>query len=443
MSNVSNLFDKNKTKYIENNRFNNIKIKTNKFINVNTNTLQQDNTNRLLFNKYYKTKLNFYNFNNFKTSNIINLDTTRENEENKINKITMKNILIPSYSNNEIFDLKNIYQNTSKIINEQNVNNSNNMNDLENIALLKRKKINKIYHIYQEKYISDEINTGFGDFIRSCFFITQFCKMYDFNCQIIINHPIAYFLKNHTYFDENNYESKILFKTVSKFSENNWNHCLYDEENYIKDFSISNSQLSNFIKYLGSLNIVNNSILTYNIFFPYNNISNEECLNVSSILEPNNELQIYIDNTIQNLGFTKKNYIVIHIRSGDNYLIHNKNTFNNAYINTLKYEIYKIVYKNTNMKFLIISDNNDIKHILKDIFFNYNFSFLFNEITHIGEKVILKKDKIKNTLLDFYLMSSSSYIYSITSYQHGSGFSYWCSKVYNIPYKCKYIPNVK
>lgn len=41
-------------------------------------------------------------------------------------------------------------------------------------------------------------------------------------------------------------------------------------------------------------------------------------------------------------------------------------------------------------------------------------------------------------------MSNSCAIYSLTTYTHGSGFSYWCSKMYGIPYKCKYIPqNIK
>jgi hypothetical protein len=85
----------------------------------------------------------------------------------------------------------------------------------------------------------------------------------------------------------------------------------------------------------------------------------------------------------------------------------------------------------------VISDNNEIKLLLNDEF--PNIKFLVYNITHLGEGVRLENEKVKNTMIDFYLMSKSSAIYSLTSYPHGSGFSYWCAKIYGIPYKCKYI----
>ena len=60
-------------------------------------------------------------------------------------------------------------------------------------------------------------------------------------------------------------------------------------------------------------------------------------------------------------------------------------------------------------------------------------------ITHFGEGVILEEEKVKNTLIDFYLLSQSKSIFSYSAYQHGSGFSYWCAKTFNIPYVCKYV----
>jgi hypothetical protein len=93
--------------------------------------------------------------------------------------------------------------------------------------------------------------------------------------------------------------------------------------------------------------------------------------------------------------------------------------------------------KDGDSKFLLIADNNEIKYLLRDEF--PDFKLYFKDITHLGEGVELEREKVKNTLLDFYLMSYATNIYSFTSYPHGSGFSYWCSKLYNIPYNCKYI----
>jgi hypothetical protein len=62
-----------------------------------------------------------------------------------------------------------------------------------------------------------------------------------------------------------------------------------------------------------------------------------------------------------------------------------------------------------------------------------------NEITHLGEGVELDNEKVKNTLLDLYLISNANQILSYSVYEHGTGFSKWLAETYNIPYTCKYI----
>ena len=61
---------------------------------------------------------------------------------------------------------------------------------------------------------------------------------------------------------------------------------------------------------------------------------------------------------------------------------------------------------------------------------------IVNEITHFGEGVELQENSVKNTLIDFYLMSFSKKFISFSTYPHGSGFSKWCSITYEIPYIC-------
>jgi hypothetical protein len=93
--------------------------------------------------------------------------------------------------------------------------------------------------------------------------------------------------------------------------------------------------------------------------------------------------------------------------------------------------------ENDQLKCLIVSDNIDIKQLLID-----KFPFaktIFKEITHFGEGIVQEEEKVKNTLLDFYLLSHSTAIYSFSCYGHGSGFSQWCAETYDIPYSCKYV----
>ena len=99
--------------------------------------------------------------------------------------------------------------------------------------------------------------------------------------------------------------------------------------------------------------------------------------------------------------------------------------------------IRKDIQSNIDYNYLVIADNNFIKNILKNEF--PNFKILIKDITHFGEGVVLEEEKVKNTIIDFYLLSLSNSINSYSSYEHGSGFSYWCAKTYEIPYVCKYI----
>ena len=151
------------------------------------------------------------------------------------------------------------------------------------------------------------------------------------------------------------------------------------------------------------------------------------------------EMHEYIDESLLNLSLIKHNYSVIHIRYGDMFLINNKMQLEEKYINQLKKEISEIIDKNKfkNTKYLLISDNIVIKEIIVKLW--NNIFTLFTDISHLGEGVILETKKVKNTMLDFYLMSNANNIYAFSVYNHGSGFSQWCAETYDIPYICKIL----
>ena len=66
-----------------------------------------------------------------------------------------------------------------------------------------------------------------------------------------------------------------------------------------------------------------------------------------------------------------------------------------------------------------------------------NFYILIRDIEHLGGEHIrhTETNGIMNTLLDFYLMSYSNTIISLSVYDHVSGFSKYCSVIYGIPFK--------
>lgn len=392
-------------------------------------------------NIFNYNKPSIYNFHQSKTSAFIKFDTSRENENDKIPKIELKDVPIPQYSINDTFDLNKI-KNMSQHVNmdifaSDNINDDLDINTF--INSLRYKNIHKIYHVYQEKYPNNVFPTGLGDFIRSCFFIIQFCSNYNFQYRIIINHPIALFLNKFSLHYLSSNFNKISNK-VSMFTETNWSKSIFDKHNNIEQFLMSENKFVLFVKYLTTLPVTDNSVFSYNIFFPFNPLTFQQCNLLKSLFEPTKEMSSYLDITLTELNLTKNNFITIHIRSGDSYLKGESKIFNPLYFDIIKNEIIEVIFNNKEKDVLLIADNNEIKCFIKELF--PHCKVFYKNITHLGEGVKLDVEKVKNTLLDFYLMSLSYSIHSFTSYPHGSGFSYWCAKMYGIPYKCKYI-NIK
>jgi hypothetical protein len=129
--------------------------------------------------------------------------------------------------------------------------------------------------------------------------------------------------------------------------------------------------------------------------------------------------------------------VVLHVRSGDLHLVNGKTMFDMRYLFAIRREVSEVMFAHQDKAVLLIADNNKVKTFLQTTF--PRMKCLFNDITHLGEGVVLERDKVKNTLLDFYLMSAACSIHSFTTYPHGSGFSYWCAQMFGMPYRCKYL----
>jgi hypothetical protein len=131
---------------------------------------------------------------------------------------------------------------------------------------------------------------------------------------------------------------------------------------------------------------------------------------------------------LTNLNLEKRSFNVIHIRSGDKYLIENS-VVDPTFIKKLVSVLY---FLNNKESYILLTDSYKLKYVLMKLF--PRLKMFFNEITHFGEGVELDNNKVKNTLVDFYVMASSKKIFSFSVYDHGTGFSRWCAETYNIPY---------
>jgi hypothetical protein len=286
------------------------------------------------------------------------------------------------------------------------------------------KKLKKIVNVYQLHYKNNKSSPGFGDFLRGCFSFMQLAKLLkiDFDMDMS-NHPLSLYLENVNHNKHLNYNTIEFYEDMNKNKNGDVNY-----EN-IK-YNINYDFLNKTISLLNSQNC--NTYYFFSNAFPYFNYHNPEGINfVKNKLTPNKIMVDYIDESLINLNLKKKDYQVIHIRTGDNYLVENKKIMIDNLV-IVRESVIKYISSNHN--YLVISDNHIIKEYLTDI---PNVYFIRHRITHLGgEKKLSNKiylDEIKNTMLEFYLMSYSTKIISISVYGHISGFSKYCSVVYNIP----------
>jgi hypothetical protein len=430
---LANCFNNKKTKENDIARLNNIHKKVT--------PIQQFNLapEPLIEAPLFKPTENIYNFNDIKISTNVQLNFGNENEVSKIPKIHLKDIVIPFQNEHDKYDLNDINNNISTTI-HMNIFIGDEFNEGD-VNRLKNKKVTTINHIYQQKYAHDINVTGLGDFIRGCFYILQFCNKFNFKCNILIHHPIAFFLeKFYSSYSYNPLVDKLLSENNEMFTQSNLKDTIFNKiNNNIDGFILSSKTQTDFVEYLCNIKVKNNSVYSYNTLFPYDDIPFEDCNLMASLLEPTNEMKDYVDETMSCLGISKKKFNIIHIRSGDIYLKNETKIFDSLYFKTITNEIFRIINSNRgrNIDFLLIADNNEIKYLLCEVF--PQIKTLYKDITHLGEGIELEREKVKNTLLDFYLISNSASVFSFTVYAHGTGFSWWCAKIYGIPYTCKYV----
>lgn len=278
----------------------------------------------------------------------------------------------------------------------------------------------KIINIYQERYNNYKMNIGFGDFLRGCFFLIQYTKMKNYDYEIYINTPINIFLKN---FKKND-EIKKIENKINYFTEQNTN---FSDENLpnLNNFYEYNNFIKKFEMFCTNNIYSDNNIYLLTNAYPVHNISDYERNILKSIIEPSDEMKIYIESTIQQLNLKKYNFEVIHVRSGDSFLI------NKMDISSIKKNIENRINNIIDVakEYLLISDSNDLNIYITNTL--GNIKTIYNNKCHLGD---INNDlvNIKNTLLDFYMMSYSNKITSFSVYGHGTSFSKWCAEIYNI-----------
>lgn len=247
---------------------------------------------------------------------------------------------------------------------------------------------------YNCKRTSTDNYWGLGDLIRGTIKLFQLSKRMQFN--LIVNtilHPISIHLKT----PSSEYDELIM--------NNKHNIEFVFPGNVETHITTSQQDILYFLT---------------NDFCDEKNIT-EECKDfIKTILTPNNELLHLLDN-----HYTAP-YNILHMRFGDKFIV-DKDIIDDNFIESLKKQIIN------NIDCIFVCDSYIVKNRLKhDGFFQTNnISFIDVDGGHIGYEQ--NNEKIKNTLLEFFIVSKANTIKTYNVYPWISGFVFWTAKLYDIP----------
>lgn len=239
---------------------------------------------------------------------------------------------------------------------------------------------------------------GIGDTIRGTIHLFQLSKKHNFRLIVDIQlHPISKFLR--------------------------------PIEHEFKDFILTNQYDINFIfpKDVGTHVIDflngNNDIL----YFFGNGLYTEELTNeckvfIQNILTPNDDFKSYISDKMQEIPHS--NYRILHYRLGDDELVRGDSSDHLSN----KHMYLEHVNLNRGQREILMSDCASFKKHVKE---NSNMFMFDLDIAHIGYSQ--HEDRLKDTLVEFFIMSKAEKIKSFSIYNWQSGFAKSIHDIYDIP----------
>jgi rhodanese-related sulfurtransferase len=272
-----------------------------------------------------------------------------------------------------------------------------------------KNNLTQIYYTDENKITKHKAH-GFGDYLKGCCFLYDFCKENNRIFNINFSHhylsKLLYCKSYRTY--EETQETAYAFWNGG--GTNDYEDNLYKYKNIFTNMGHTTHGITDNMREF----IINNALL------------------------PRLEFQTKINALKAKLNINDNNYTIIHIRTGDHYLVKHKD--NNSNIENIAVFIIQTLHINnidiTNNNIIFISDNNK----LENIFANYSLKTPNLKKGHTGYNNNTLED-ITDTLLDFFLMTTAKEIIQFSPYGWGSGFSSIIHDLYKVPIRKVQFPD--
>ena len=285
--------------------------------------------------------------------------------------------------------------------------------------------LKKVVNVYQTQFV-DFKASGFGDYLRGSFMMLQLLRTLekytgvhvDFDMDLR-NHPMSKFLITDSTLETPTDYSKLgNFHIDSLLVNQDENDIAYQHivREVIRYFN--KTQQQTFFAYCCK-DLV------------YSEMLDSEKALIRSRIQPTSEMETYITNSLSRLGVTGP-YTTLHVRLNDTVCFphavgSSQSTLNTTLMDDLVASVRSKVQEGKT--YVLVSSSTAVKDALT----GGNILSLPTAICHIGQNQEPTDEELKDTLLDFFLMSRSQEILAFSTYER-TGFSLECSNIYGIPY---------
>jgi len=289
---------------------------------------------------------------------------------------------------------------------------------LTNLAL------KKIVNVYQLQFLGFK-PPGFGDFLRGCFSMVQFINVinehYGTNIEFdidICNHPMSKYMVTPKVKPVVPYEVLTEFVILPRK--------VSDKES--ADYMLKEiTERFNALQ-LNSEGVYHGFCCKYEVYDEFKESDKEF---IRSKLSPSPSMVCYIESVLNDLDLKAKEYSVLHVRCSDEDSFPPK-PLTESYFARLDQLVSESV--EPGKKYLVLSNHNEVKEHYKNRYYTRE-----SNICHLGLAESPSDDAVRDTMLDYYLVSMANDVIGITPYGI-CGFSQECAKLYNIPHKYVKFP---
>ena len=265
-----------------------------------------------------------------------------------------------------------------------------------------------IYLVWRNKIKDSGTTHGFGDKLRGALFLYQYCNEKNINLKIDATDDICSdFLKNVVSTDYDKIKNQKIINVSDKSIE------------IVKE-TIQNNLLDV------------SSICVYTTHWPNDlNLTEDDKNFAKFICEPKNDIKDEVNEKIKVLP---NEFGIQHFRFNDN--VFKTDVDSTDKIFKKFFELLKKSYKKTDV--LFTNSNNFKKYAKEQLEIKtVDCNDRLCKIEHIGESI--DKESVKNSFIEFRILSKAKYIKSYTSYNWQSNFVHWPVKIYDIPFDHLYI----